>query len=255
MNLRMQPDLADTYKSPTQSVRVITEGWGARELYCAACNCDTLTRTPANTRAVDFRCPNCSCVYQLKSGKRLSNRIPDGQCDTMLRAINSDVVPNLLLLHYDADWCVKGLVLVPSFLLSPSAILRRRPLAPSARRPGWVGCIILLDMIPAEGRLTMVSGGSEVATAVVRSGYERVRPFSRLDVSVRGWALDVLRIAERVATPEFRLSDVYAHEDELAGLHPANNNIRPKIRQQLQVLRDAGLLEFVAKGAYRLVIR
>lgn len=33
--------------------------------------------------------------------------------------------------------------------------------------------------------------------------------------------------------------------------HPMNNNIRPKIRQQLQVLRDRGFLEFIGRGLYR----
>jgi type II restriction enzyme len=46
---------------------------------------------------------------------------------------------------------------------------------------------------------------------------------------------------------------VYRFENRLAGLHPQNRNIRPKIRQQLQVLRDRGLLEFVERGVYRVV--
>jgi type II restriction enzyme len=57
------------------------------------------------------------------------------------------------------------------------------------------------------------------------------------------------------ATPlhrTFSLADVYAHADTLAKLHPANRHIQPKIRQQLQVLRDWGLVEFVGGGAYRL---
>ena len=36
-----------------------------------------------------------------------------------------------------------------------------------------------------------------------------------------------------------------------ARLYPANHNVRPKIRQQLQVLRDRGWLEFVGRGRYR----
>ena len=45
---------------------------------------------------------------------------------------------------------------------------------------------------------------------------------------------------EAVGRPEFTLADVYAHEAALAALYPGNNNVRPKIRQQLQVLRDRG---------------
>ena len=31
-----------------------------------------------------------------------------------------------------------------------------------------------------------------------------------------------------------------------------NRHVRPKIRQQLQVLRDLGLLDFLGGGSYRL---
>jgi type II restriction enzyme len=50
----------------------------------------------------------------------------------------------------------------------------------------------------------------------------------------------------------FPLADVYAHADALSKLHPTNAHIRDKIRQQLQVLRDLGLLEFLGGGSYRL---
>jgi type II restriction enzyme len=49
----------------------------------------------------------------------------------------------------------------------------------------------------------------------------------------------------------FTLDDVYAFEARLAAIYPGNNNIRPKIRQQLQVLRDQGYLAFVGRGRYR----
>jgi len=44
--------------------------------------------------------------------------------------------------------------------------------------------------------------------------------------------------------------DFYAHADSLAKLHPQNAQVRPKIRQQLQVLRDLGLLDFLGSGSY-----
>ena len=52
--------------------------------------------------------------------------------------------------------------------------------------------------------------------------------------------------------PRVYLADVYAHEAALAALYPGNRNVRPKIRQQLQVLRDRGWLEFTdRRGTYR----
>ncbi|WP_420022339.1 hypothetical protein [Brevundimonas subvibrioides] len=34
-------------------------------------------------------------------------------------------------------------------------------------------------------------------------------------------------------------------------IYPGNHNVRPKIRQQLQVLRDRGWLAFNGRGTYR----
>ena len=61
-----------------------------------------------------------------------------------------------------------------------------------------------------------------------------------------------MRCVELISRDAFTLDDVYAFEDRLAGVYPGNNNVRPKIRQQLQVLRDQGFLEFVGRGRYRL---
>jgi type II restriction enzyme len=49
----------------------------------------------------------------------------------------------------------------------------------------------------------------------------------------------------------FTLENVYSFEKELSDKHPKNRNVRPKIRQQLQLLRDLGLVEFVTPGVYR----
>jgi type II restriction enzyme len=51
---------------------------------------------------------------------------------------------------------------------------------------------------------------------------------------------------------EFQIDDVYADEQRLQRLYPANRHVREKIRQQLQVLRDNGYLEFLSRGNYRL---
>ena len=50
---------------------------------------------------------------------------------------------------------------------------------------------------------------------------------------------------------EFSLSEVYAFEDRLRAIYPNNRFVRQKIRQQLQVLRDHGYLDFVSPGNYR----
>jgi type II restriction enzyme len=49
----------------------------------------------------------------------------------------------------------------------------------------------------------------------------------------------------------FTLADMYGFEERLSAIYPGNRHVRPKIRQQLQVLRDRGWLEFLGRGRYR----
>jgi Dam-replacing HTH domain len=50
----------------------------------------------------------------------------------------------------------------------------------------------------------------------------------------------------------FTLGEIYAFERHLGDLYPGNQNVKPKIRQQLQFLRDRGFIDFVSRGSYRL---
>ncbi len=119
----------------------------------------------------------------------------------------------------------------------------------TARRAGWVGCNILLSNVPSTGRIPIVTGGIIAERSEVRSRYEKVKAFSSLKTGVRGWTLDVFRIVEMLPD-KFALGNVYAHEQGLTEAHPGNRNIRAKIRQQLQVLRDMGFIMFLGGGDY-----
>ena len=57
-----------------------------------------------------------------------------------------------------------------------------------------------------------------------------------------------------VKSEAFTLKDMYSFTPRLQKLHPDNNNIEAKIRQQLQLLRDKGFLEFVERGVYRKLV-
>ena len=43
------------------------------------------------------------------------------------------------------------------------------------------------------------------------------------------------------------------YERELQAKHPQNHHIRPKIRQQLQFLRDLGYITFMGHGKYQII--
>jgi type II restriction enzyme len=243
------------YKSASQRARIGTESWGAANFFCPACESPRLSVAPRNTVAVDYFCPSCESPFQLKSQSRpLSARIVDAAYSEMKRAILEDRTPNLFVLHYDLDtWAVRTVLLVPHFAFALSAVERRKPLAPTARRAGWVGCNILLDKIPINARIPFVSEGTPHTRREVRSSYDRLRPLEKLQAEKRGWTLDVLQVVQSLGKMDFTLADVYERADGLAKLHPKNAHVRDKIRQQLQVLRDLHLLEFLGGGSYRLI--
>lgn len=253
MKLQMNDAYALGYKSASQIARRVTEGWAKDNLYCVACTSSSVAPEGANAEAVDFRCNQCSAPYQLKASKSWSvRRVPDAGYGAMMRALHSDSIPNLLLMQYSIEWVVCNLMLIPSFFFTTAAIEKREPLGPTARRAGWVGCNILLSEIAEDGKILVVSNGNPVPSTTVRSKYERVRPFSEVHVLLRGWTLDVFRMIQRLGRARFSLDDIYRYEDALSSIYPENRNIRPKIRQQLQVLRDLGYIRFRGHGRYEL---
>lgn len=72
------------------------------------------------------------------------------------------------------------------------------------------------------------------------------------NLEARGWLIEVMKYVEAIGKRDFQLDDVYAYENRLSRLYPDNKNVKPKIRQQLQFLRDRGYLDFVSRGYYRL---
>jgi type II restriction enzyme len=187
-----------------------------------------------------------------KPSKPLGSKIVDAAYSEMRRAIQEDRTPNLYVLYYDLSaWAVRSVIVVPHFAFALSAVERRPPLGPTARRAGWIGCNILLNKIPQDARISIVDDGRCRSAAEVSRAYRRLRPLEELNVKRRGWTLDVLNVLRSLDREQFTLSDVYAHIDELAKLHPNNAHVRDKIRQQLQILRDLGLLEFLGGGSYR----
>lgn len=254
MRVALPRDRLADYKSKSQRARVATEAWAQANLYCPSCDSPSLIATRVNSPAIDYRCPSCKSPFQLKSQSRVfSGRIVDAAYSAMVRAIQENRTPNLFALHYEpAAWKVANLFLIPQFAFPLSAVEKRPPLGPSARRAGWVGCNILLTAIPLDARIAIIVNGKPFPKEMVRQQYAHIRPLAKLQTEQRGWTLDVLNAMRSLEKAEFSLSDAYGTEVRLARLHPANKHIRDKIRQQLQVLRDLSLLDFLGRGHYRL---
>lgn len=253
MILNLPIQAAQGYKSPSQRTRVITETWTRSNMYCPACVSNSLIPTKGGTEAVDFLCDRCESAFQLKAKSgSIGRKIVDAAYDAMMRAVLQNRLPHFLFLSYDSFTAtVSDLLLVPNFCLPPSAIEARKPLRPTARRAGWVGCNIILDLVPPEGRIPVVCSGSIMSKTSVRKNFRTVQPFAGMSIKKRGWTLDVLTVLRSLEKREFTLDDAYSFAQALSQRHPDNKHVKPKIRQQLQILRDLGYLEFVRRGYYR----
>ena len=250
---------ASAFSSASQKARVWTEDWVLRQMYCPACGAKPLIDFTNNRPVADFYCGTCAEEFELKgkSTKTYGNKVVDGAYHTMMERLASDTNPSLMVMLYSkADRQVRDLAVIPKPFFTPDIIERRKPLARTARRAGWVGCNILIHKVPKAGRIDLVRDQVARPREQVLEAWSRTDFLRRASFEKKGWALDVLTCVEAVTDangPEFTLADIYAFENTLGALHPENNNVRPKIRQQLQVLRDAGLLQFVGRGHYNII--
>ncbi len=172
----------------------------------------------------------------------------------MISRIKSGDAPTLVLLERSQAWDVRSLTAVHGSFLTPSVIVQRKPLSPGARRAGWVGCNIRLDMIADDAQIPIVKDGRPREPEVVRAAFRQFNRLGELSLNARGWATLTLRMIRSLGTSIFSLDDLYRRELLFSSVYPANRNVRAKIRQQLQVLRDMGYLQFCGRGTYRLLI-
>ena len=149
-------------------------------------------------------------------------------------------------------WTVRNLLLIPHFAFPPSAIIKRPPLAATARRAGWVGCNFDLRRIPVDARIVVIKEKQITPPADVRAQFQKVKPFEEIPVEKRGWMLDVLNVVRQLGKKEFTNQDIYAFESHFRQLHPENDHIRDKIRQKLQNLIKAGFITRAGRNDYRL---
>lgn len=251
----MQLILSDPigYTSNAQRARIATETWAVQNLYCPNCSSPRLEPTRTGFAVTDLQCPVCTDGYQLK-GKRgpIGAKVRDAAFSAALRAAEQSQFPHLALLSYKAiPGPVLALQVIPGAFITPSVLEAGKPLAPTAKRAGWIGCNIILSALPPSARIVIVKNGRPRRAEIVRAEWRRWRFLRGQDVQTRTWFNEVLKRVENLGKDSFTLTEAYAFEDELAKLFPRNRFIRPKIRQQLQVLRDRGFLEFRERGRYR----
>ena len=255
MRLSFDTSLSEKYNSSAQKIRVMSESWLGDNMYCPNCGNPRISHLTNNSPVADFQCDNCGEIYELKSKNgNLGKKIADGAYSTMIERITSDSNPDLFLLQYSESLSVTELLLIPRFFFVPDIIEKRKPLAATARRHGWIGCNILFGEIPQQGEISVIQNSRILDRQNVIQNYDRIKQLRTKSIDSRGWLLDVLSCINDIPKTEFTLSDVYGYVEVLQKKHINNNNVEAKIRQQLQFLRDKGFIEFLGKGSYRKVL-
>jgi len=192
--------------------------------------------------------------FELKSQKRaFGSRIADGAYRTKCQRLAAQNNPNLMLLNYGVTTGVNNLFVVPKHFFVQDIIEERKPLGEGARRAGWVGSNILLSRVPEAGKIYIVRDSAILNRQSVLEQWRKTLFLRNESTASRGWLINVLKCVEEIGAKEFDLDRLYAFESRLSGLYPMNRFVRQKIRQQLQVLRDQGYLEFLGRGQYRLL--
>lgn len=252
MNLHFNEALGEKYKSKSQKIRVMSENWITQNMFCPCCGNPHIKDLKNNQPVADMKCDNCGEVFELKSKEgAFGKKINDGAYSTMIERITSTTNPDLLVMSYSPNYDVLDLTLIPKFFFIPKIIEKRKPLASTARRAGWVGCIILYSEIPDQGKISIIKNGVPELPSRVIDNYLKIEKLKTKNLDSRGWLLDVLNCINSIKSDEFSLQDMYSYIEILQKLHINNHNIEAKIRQQLQFLRDKGFIQFLGKGCYR----
>lgn len=258
MRLQLDASLGEGYPSPSQWARRVTEGWAAANLFCVACTADSLAAHNANRAVEDYHCRSCGRRVQLKAKNgRIGATVSNSAYEKKRAAIAVGRAPDYCFMAYDrAELTVDDVLWVPGHFITLSVVSKRLPLKASARRAGWIGSNIHLDLVPKSGKIEIVRGGEVVPRRQVRAKFQELAFVNRLGAEQRGWVTDVIACLDDLELrpgSRFTNAEVYSFEARLASLHPRNRNIRPKIRQQLQVLQAGGVVKRLSPGVYERV--
>ena len=240
------------YTSKSQIARIETERWAIQNLFCPLCG-DELKDSSANTKVYDFICSKCNQEYQLKSlSKKIGKKLIGSEYYTFIKALENKSIPNFLIMEYAIDkngFSSKEVIFITKVFITEEIIEKRKPLSESARRAGWTGYNLLFESIPSYGKLYLVKDSKVESKEQILEKSHKILNLYDLDSKKVRWKIEILKILDSVDSI-FTLQQIYEKEIELQKLFPYNNHIRDKIRQQLQFIRDDGVIVFHGNGKY-----
>ena len=144
-------------------------------------------------------------------------------------------------------------MIIPKQFFTSEIIIKRPPLAETARRAGWVGCNIDISKVADAGKVFLVRNAEIVNQQIVKETFNKTLFLRSKSKDAKGWILDIMTCVDLIKKETFTLDEIYKFEEKLKLKYPSNNFIKDKIRQQLQLLRDKGIIEFVGRGNYKKV--
>ena len=252
MNLNFDTKLAEGYSSNSQIARVLTENWVKENAYCPRCGELPLNQYKNGKPVADFYCKKCLEQFELKSKKdKLYNKVADGTYSTMIERITSNQNPNFFFLTYSKNWTVDNFMIIPKQFFTPEIIIKRKPLSKNAKRAGWISCNIDISNIAEGGKVFLVKNTKIIDPKVVENSFNKTLFLREKTTDSKGWILDIMLCVDAIKKEEFTLKEMYQFEQKLEIKHPNNNFIKDKIRQQLQILRDKGIIELIGRGKYK----
>ena len=254
MDLNINIGLAKGYKSKSQIARVLTEDWVVNHMYCPCCGKSQIYKFENNRPVADLYCNGCNEEFELKSKNgKISKIIVGGAHSTMIERINSDNNPNLFFLTYTKEWKVSDFLIIPKQFFTTDTIIKRSPLAHTAKRAGWIGCNINLDRVADIGKIFLVKENQIIDRSIVQENFNKTLFLRSTNTKLKGWLLDMMNCLDLIHKDTFSLDEIYRFESILKQKYPMNNFVKDKIRQQLQILRDREIIEFLGKGRYKKV--
>lgn len=139
--------LTANYQSNAQAARVMLETWAQFNLFCLNCSADLLEPLPANSPVADFHCLDCTTRYQIKAKNgRFGAKLTGAAYEPTAAAARQGEMPEFVLVEFDSRFSTVVFVdAIPGVSITEERIIPRRPLALSARRAGWRGCLVNVE--------------------------------------------------------------------------------------------------------------
>lgn len=69
INFNFDESIGEQYKSKSQKIRVMSENWISRNMFCPCCGNPHINNLKNNQPVVDMQCDNCGEIFELKSKK------------------------------------------------------------------------------------------------------------------------------------------------------------------------------------------